>query len=141
MIMVPYHSTMVRISLELNYILVKLWFSLSDDGNPQACGPYNMKEANKLIEEFMLLANMSVAKKIVVNFPEVALLRQHSPPKEKTILEFIQQANALGFSQFNEEELDAGQLEIAFKQIECPVKKMVLELLCVRPMMRATYVF
>jgi protein SSD1 len=98
-----------------------------------------MKEANKLIEEFMLLANMSVAKKIVVAFPEVALLRQHSPPKEKTILEFIQQANALGFSQFNEEEIEAGQLEKAFMQIEDPVKKSVLELLCVRPMQRATY--
>jgi exoribonuclease R len=108
---------------------VKLWFSLDSEGNPQACGPYIMKEANKLIEEFMLLANMSVARKIVVAFPEVALLRQHSPPKEKTILEFIQQANALGFSQFNEEEISAGELEKAFQQIEDPVKKSVLELL------------
>lgn len=29
---------------------VKLWFSLDDEGNPMGCGPYIIKEANKLIE-------------------------------------------------------------------------------------------
>ena len=40
-----------------------------------------LKETNSLVEEFMLLANISVAKKIYEEFPHCALLRRHpSPP-------------------------------------------------------------
>lgn len=39
-----------------------------------------MKEANSLVEEFMLLANISVAQRIYQAFPETAILRRHPPP-------------------------------------------------------------
>ena len=40
-----------------------------------------LKETNSLVEEFMLLANISVAKRIYEEFPHCALLRRHpSPP-------------------------------------------------------------
>ena len=40
-----------------------------------------MKETNSLVEEFMLLANISVAKAVFKEFPHCALLRRHpSPP-------------------------------------------------------------
>lgn len=40
-----------------------------------------LKETNSLVEEFMLLANISVAKHIYEEFPHCALLRRHpSPP-------------------------------------------------------------
>ena len=35
---------------------------------------------NSLVEEFMLLANITVAKKIQSSFPQTALLRRHAPP-------------------------------------------------------------
>ena len=38
------------------------------------------RETNSLVEEFMLLANISVAKKIFQHFPEFAVLRRHPPP-------------------------------------------------------------
>lgn len=41
-----------------------------------------LKETNALVEEFMLLANISVAKQIHKSFPESAVLRRHpSPPQ------------------------------------------------------------
>jgi len=40
-----------------------------------------MFETNSMIEEFMLLANVSVGKKILSSFPSVAVLRNHPPPK------------------------------------------------------------
>jgi len=47
--------------------------------------PYVRKEAHKLIEEFMLLANIAVATKIEKHFPDLAFLRRHPPPnQEKT---------------------------------------------------------
>lgn len=39
----------------------------------------------RLIEEFMLLANQSVAEFIHRKYPEIALLRRHPPPKEEMI--------------------------------------------------------
>lgn len=37
----------------------------------------------RLIEEFMLLANMAVARKIQRAFPETSLLRRHPKPKQR----------------------------------------------------------
>ncbi|NWZ43982.1 RRP44 exonuclease, partial [Brachypodius atriceps] len=39
-----------------------------------------LKETNSMVEEFMLLANISVAQKIYDEFPEFALLRKHPAP-------------------------------------------------------------
>lgn len=38
-------------------------------------GMYQIREANQMIEEFMLAANISVAKKILEHFPFTSLLR------------------------------------------------------------------
>lgn len=39
-----------------------------------------LKETNSMVEEFMLLANVEVAKKIYKDFPEFAVLRRHPKP-------------------------------------------------------------
>lgn len=38
------------------------------------------RETNSLVEEFMLLANISVAQKIYAAYPEMAMLRRHAAP-------------------------------------------------------------
>ena len=53
------------------------------------------REANQLVEEFMLLANMSVAKIVADAFPERALLRRHPPPDERKIGDLVQMAEDL----------------------------------------------
>uniref|UniRef100_A0A1I7TMR4 RNB domain-containing protein n=1 Tax=Caenorhabditis tropicalis TaxID=1561998 RepID=A0A1I7TMR4_9PELO len=63
--------------------LPKLKFAMDEDKKPQGVSIYETKDSNKLVEEFMLLANMEVAKKIHESFPNTALLRNHPPPKEK----------------------------------------------------------
>jgi exosome complex exonuclease DIS3/RRP44 len=39
-----------------------------------------MRETNSLVEEFMLLANVAVARRIYQHFPQTAVLRRHAPP-------------------------------------------------------------
>lgn len=39
-----------------------------------------MHETNSLVEEFMLLANVAVARHIYQHFPQTAVLRRHMPP-------------------------------------------------------------
>ena len=43
------------------------------------------EQANELVAEFMLLANMSVAQLIGMAFPENAMLRRHPPPQDRQL--------------------------------------------------------
>jgi DIS3-like exonuclease 2 len=74
----------------------KLTFKLDSDGNPDGVLVYESLDANKLIEEFMLLANRSVAGAICRAFPESALLRRHPPPNERKLEEFAKMCEAHG---------------------------------------------
>lgn len=66
----------------------KLSFKLdAESGEPVEFYTYENKEAHRLIEEFMLLANISVAKSIETHFPNLAFLRRHDPPKESMLQE------------------------------------------------------
>lgn len=61
--------------------LPRLAFSMDwESRTPTGFRVYELKESNRLIEEFMLLANMRVAEKIYRVFPDLAVLRCHPPP-------------------------------------------------------------
>eukprot|EP00198_Chlamydomonas_reinhardtii_P003968 XP_001693304.1 3'-5' exoribonuclease [Chlamydomonas reinhardtii] len=72
---------------------VRLFYQLDKDGNPLAAAPYVQQEANQLVEEFMLLANMSVADCIADTFRDRAMLRRHPPPNA-TKLKVLQEVAA-----------------------------------------------
>lgn len=59
-------------------------FSLDQETqNPVDVQLKEMKEANSLVEEFMLLANISVAQQLYAHFPDTSVLRRHpAPPAE-----------------------------------------------------------
>lgn len=42
-----------------------------------------MRDTNRMVEEMMLLANTTVAEKILAAFPSCACLRRHPPPNSK----------------------------------------------------------
>lgn len=46
---------------------------------------YESKDTNSLVEEFMLLANITVAEKIIKHFPTFSLLRRHPPPRQERL--------------------------------------------------------
>lgn len=55
-------------------------------------------ETNSMVEEFMLLANISVAKKIYEIFPNFAVLRRHPKPSAANFEELVKAAANRGFS-------------------------------------------
>jgi DIS3-like exonuclease 2 len=62
----------------------KLTFQLDADGQtPLLAEPYPIRDSNRLVEEFMLLANYLVAQKLITHAKERAVLRHHPEPIEE----------------------------------------------------------
>jgi len=59
---------------------VKIHLDSAESSDPIDVEQKEMRETNSLVEEFMLLANISVAQKIQEAFPQTAVLRRHMPP-------------------------------------------------------------
>ncbi|KAI8594093.1 hypothetical protein BDZ88DRAFT_8477 [Geranomyces variabilis] len=115
---------------------IKLSFGIDEYGNPISVGVYQIKDSNKLIEEFMLLANMAVAQKIAARFPDAAMLRNHAAPKARGMTEFVDFAAQLGYV-INAES--SSTLQKSFEAITDPEKRIVMRQLCIKPMQRAKY--
>ncbi|KAJ3213909.1 hypothetical protein HDU67_002315 [Dinochytrium kinnereticum] len=114
----------------------KLWFAMDDVGNPVGSGVYELKESNRMIEEFMLLANMAVAQRISAAFPETALLRRHEPPKPKPLRDFVDMAGKLGYAI---DPTTSQSIQGSFDAIRDPNVQEALRQLCIKPMQRAKY--
>lgn len=56
-----------------------------------------MVETNSMVEEFMLLANISVANKLLEVYPELALLRRHPKPTKANLKDLVESAKVKGF--------------------------------------------
>lgn len=73
-------------------------FKMDEESNPTDVSYYDMRETNSMVEEFMLLANVSVAEKITETFPALAILRRHTTPKPEMIKQLANILNTLGYS-------------------------------------------
>lgn len=63
----------------------------SETSDPVDVKTKELLGTNSLVEEFMLLANISVAAKIYSSFPQTALLRRHAPPPKTNFDELSNQ--------------------------------------------------
>jgi len=131
----------------------RLSFHLDENGTPVDCYNYAQTDSNRLIEEFMLLANFAVAQQIAVNLPEQALLRRHEEPIERRIVSHDSFPNSRGHIDrkqiaFQERakrvgyEVDissAGTLQRSFEAIENLDAREQLESLATKAMQRAKY--
>ena len=63
----------------------------SETSDPADVRTKQMLDTNTLVEEFMLLANITVAGKINESFPQTALLRRHTAPPESNFEELQNQ--------------------------------------------------
>lgn len=68
-----------------------------DRENPTDASEYVHVNTHYMIEEFMLLANIAVAEKIVSHYPSFSILRRHPQPKQKEVADFVDQLGKEGF--------------------------------------------
>ncbi|XP_075058458.1 DIS3-like exonuclease 2 [Mixophyes fleayi] len=121
---------------------LKISFTLDkESGMPQGCYIYQYRDSNKLVEEFMLLANMAVAHKIYRQFPQEALLRRHPPPQTKLLNDLIEFCDQMGLNlDFTNSGTLHKSLNDQFGMDEYSVaRKEVLTNMCSRPMQMAVY--
>ncbi|KAF6361350.1 DIS3 like 3'-5' exoribonuclease 2 [Rhinolophus ferrumequinum] len=121
---------------------LKLAFTLDHEtGLPQGCHIYEYRDSNKLVEEFMLLANMAVAHKIHRAFPERALLRRHPPPQARMLSDLEEFCDQMGLP------IDVSSASTINKSLTklfgddkySLARKEVLTNMCSRPMQMALY--
>uniref|UniRef100_A0A3B5BDQ1 DIS3-like exonuclease 2 n=1 Tax=Stegastes partitus TaxID=144197 RepID=A0A3B5BDQ1_9TELE len=121
---------------------LKLSFTLDKETMmPQGCYVYQYRDSNKLVEEFMLLANIATAHHIYRKFPELALLRRHPPPKTKMVDELQELCDQLGI------DIDLSSAGALHKSLNTTLgddeytsaRKEVLTHMCSRPMQMALY--
>nr|KAF6494551.1 DIS3 like 3'-5' exoribonuclease 2 [Rousettus aegyptiacus] len=121
---------------------LKLAFTLDHEtGLPQGCHIYEYQDSNKLVEEFMLLANMAVAHKIYRAFPERAVLRRHPPPQTKMLSDLQEFCDQMGLPM---DFSSAGALNKSLTKLfgndeYSLARKEVLTNMCSRPMQMAQY--
>lgn len=98
-----------------------------------------LRETNSMVEEFMLLANISVAEKIEAEFPEFAMLRRHPEPPQNNFEPLIKAGKHLGF------DIDTSSGKSLALSLDAAVRKdnpyfnTMLRILATRCMMQAVY--
>uniref|UniRef100_A0A674CC11 DIS3 like 3'-5' exoribonuclease 2 n=1 Tax=Salmo trutta TaxID=8032 RepID=A0A674CC11_SALTR len=116
---------------------LKLSFTLDRETSmPQGCYVYQYRDSNKLVEEFMLLANMATAHQIYRSFPNKALLRRHPPPQTKMVDDLQEFCDQMGL---NIDFSTAGTLHKSLNETlgddeYTSARKEVLTHMCSRPM-------
>ena len=117
---------------------VKIRFDLDQEtGLPNGYHVHKQRDANKLIEEFMLLANMAVAHHIYSAYPETALLRRHPKPHQKQLDDLLELCKSFGIS-FNCTSSKTIHESLAQFPLGSPEREVLVNL-TMRPMKNAEY--
>jgi len=128
----------------INFSSQEVRFKLDEQGNPIGIIIKESKEAHQLIEEFMLLANKTVAEnvgKIKINKKEIPFpYRVHDTPDEEKLAPFVEFAKKFGHK-FDTKTPEG--IASSFNQMLADVKgrpeQHVLEQLGIRTMAKAIY--
>ena len=120
-------------------------FKLDDKGKPVSVYVKEAKESNKLIEEFMLLANRSVAAfcgkpKGGEKKGKTFVYRIHDQPSADKLSDFANFAKQFGYQlKLGDEKQIASSLNNLMKDVHGKKEQNVLETLAIRTMAKAAY--
>ena len=107
--------------------------------NPTDVTAYALKESNALVEEWMLLANITVSKKVLRHYPTLGVLRRHEPPSREQFEPLMDAAKAAGvLIDITSSKALADSLDLAVKEDDAYFNKL-LRIMSTRCMMPAQY--
>jgi len=127
----------------INFETTEVKFELSDDGKPLAIVPKVRKDAHKLVEEFMLLANKKVAEFIFnpsgSKGDRTFVYRIHDEPDMDKLQVFSSFAKKFGHKLDFRQQGIARALNNLMDEIDGKPEQNVLENLAIRSMAKAKY--
>ena len=127
----------------VNFETTEVKFKLDEKGKPLAVIPKVRKDAHKLIEEFMLLANKQVAT-FVYNYKKAKekntfVYRIHDFPDPEKVKDFSVFARQFGHKMNIDENSISSSLNKLMSEIEGKPEQNILEQLAIRTMAKAKY--
>ncbi|WP_281616274.1 ribonuclease R [Flammeovirga sp. SubArs3] len=127
----------------ISFESVELKFDLDENGKPTGLTPKIRKDAHKMIEEYMLLANKRVAESIFRKKqdgkPMTMVYRVHGDPDPEKLAQFASFAKRFGY------DLDLNEKKIAFSlnnltgEVEGKPEQNIIEQQAIRTMAKAVY--
>lgn len=127
----------------VNFETSEVKFKLDEKGRPLAVIPKIRKDAHKLIEEFMLLANKAVATFVYKmgkgSERNTFVYRTHDLPDADRVNDFAEFAKQFGHKLNTEETAISRSLNKLMDEIEGKPEQNVLQSLAVRAMAKAKY--
>ena len=115
-------------------------FKLDNDSHdPTDVEMYKQKETNSLVEEFMLFANITVAKHVTSKFPRCSLLRRHPTPSKELLDAFSTTLAAIGIKITTNTSKELADSLDAIDFPERPFLNKLVRILATRCMQQAKY--
>ncbi len=114
-------------------------FRLDESGYPSNILKKEIKDSNMLVEEFMLLANKTIAEKIFSRGNIPFVYRIHDLPDEEKITEFARFVKSLGYTFNPKGGKAASQFNQLMRQVHGTEEEGVINKLAVRSMAKAIY--
>ena len=128
----------------INFSSQEVRFKLDENGKPIGIVIKESKEAHQLIEEFMLLANRTIAEYVsslkVKNEPVPFPYRIHDTPDDEKLKPFAAFAKKFGYKfDIHDEAAVAASFNNLLKEVNGKPEQHVLEQLGIRTMAKAVY--
>jgi ribonuclease R len=114
-------------------------FQLDGNGHPSKVIKKEIRESNMLVEEFMLLANKTIAERIFSRGNVPFVYRVHDYPDEEKITEFARFVKSLGYTFNPKAGKAASQFNQLMRQVRGTEEEGVINELAVRSMAKAVY--
>ncbi|WP_104735125.1 ribonuclease R [Hanstruepera ponticola] len=125
----------------ISFDKVEVKFNLDEDNNPVGVFFKTSKDANKLIEEFMLLANRKVAEFIGKQKPQKTFIyRVHDEPDESKLAALQNVVGRFGYKlNFKDRKSVASSLNNLLSEVNGKKEQNLVDTLTIRTMSKAEY--
>jgi len=128
----------------INFKSTEVKFKLDENGKPLGVYVKEIKDSNRLIEDFMLLANRKVASLIGVKkgnqSPKTFVYRVHDEPNPEKLNTFVQFLSKLGYKmKLGSRKNLANSFNNLFENIEGKGEENMIETIAIRTMSKAYY--
>ncbi|NJX13994.1 ribonuclease R family protein [Tamlana crocina] len=125
----------------ISFDKVEVKFNLDENNNPQGVFFKTSKDANKLIEEFMLLANKKVAEFIGKQSPKKTFVyRVHDEPDDSKLAALQNVVGRFGYKlNFKDRKTTSASLNNLLKEVVGKKEQNLVDTLAIRSMSKAEY--